>query len=80
VTVADGSALAAQKIERVLTNDPGTGIIRHVDAGYPAAESVAEASGVRIPMRETRTRETRTRETRTREGLVAESEREEQNP
>jgi urocanate hydratase len=62
VSVADGSALAAQKIERVLTNDPGTGIIRHVDAGYPAAESVAEAMGVRIPMRETGMRETRMRE------------------
>jgi urocanate hydratase len=52
VTVADGTALAAQKIERVLSNDPGMGVIRHVDAGYPLAESVATATGVRIPMRE----------------------------
>jgi urocanate hydratase len=52
VTVADGTALAGQKIERVLTNDPAMGVIRHVDAGYPAAEAVAEGKGVRIPMRE----------------------------
>ncbi len=52
VTVADGSALAAEKIERVLTNDPGTGIIRHADAGYDRAVEVAEERGVRIPMRE----------------------------
>lgn len=50
VTVADGSALAAQKIDRVLTNDPGMGVLRHVDAGYPEAEAVARAQGVRIPM------------------------------
>jgi urocanate hydratase len=50
VCVADGTALAGQKIERVLTNDPGMGIIRHVDAGYEAAEQVAAAKGVRIPM------------------------------
>jgi urocanate hydratase len=52
VTVADGTPLAAQKIERVLTNDPGMGVIRHVDAGYERAEEVAAAHGVRIPMRE----------------------------
>ncbi|WP_213454457.1 urocanate hydratase [Rhizomonospora bruguierae] len=52
VTVADGSPLAAQKIERVLTNDPGMGVIRHVDAGYELAETVAEQHGVRVPMRE----------------------------
>jgi urocanate hydratase len=52
VTVADGTPLAAQKIERVLTNDPGMGVIRHVDAGYELAETVAEHDGVRIPMRE----------------------------
>ncbi len=52
VTVADGTDLAAQKIERVLTNDPGMGVIRHVDAGYDRAVEVAEARGVRIPMRE----------------------------
>jgi len=52
VTVADGTELSAQKLERVLTNDPGMGIVRHVDAGYERAEEVAEAHGVRIPMRE----------------------------
>ncbi|TDC71937.1 urocanate hydratase [Streptomyces hainanensis] len=51
VTVADGSALAGEKIRRVLTNDPGTGVIRHVDAGYPEAETVAEERGLRVPMR-----------------------------
>jgi urocanate hydratase len=52
VTVADGTDLAAQKIERVLSNDPGMGVIRHVDAGYEEAVEVAEVKGVRIPMRE----------------------------
>ena len=52
VCVADGTDLAAQKIERVLTNDPGMGIIRHVDAGYDRAVEVAEERGVRIPMQE----------------------------
>jgi urocanate hydratase len=52
VTVADGTELAGQKLERVLTNDPGMGIVRHVDAGYARAEEVAEAHEVRIPMRE----------------------------
>jgi urocanate hydratase len=52
VTVADGTDLAAQKIERVLTNDPGMGVIRHVDAGYDRAVEVADARGVRVPMRE----------------------------
>ncbi|MBO0692970.1 MAG: urocanate hydratase, partial [Acidimicrobiaceae bacterium] len=52
VTVADGSDLARQKIERVLTNDPGTGVIRHVDAGYERAREVAAERGVRIPMEE----------------------------
>ena len=50
VCVADGTALAAEKIERVLTNDPGMGVIRHVDAGYDRAIKVAEERGVRIPM------------------------------
>ncbi|MCL2732749.1 MAG: urocanate hydratase, partial [Actinomycetia bacterium] len=50
VTVADGTALAAEKLERVLTNDPGMGIIRHVDAGYDRAADVASSAGVRIPM------------------------------
>jgi urocanate hydratase len=52
VSVADGTPLAAQKLERVLTNDPGTGVIRHVDAGYDRAAEVAEERGVRVPMRE----------------------------
>jgi len=52
VTVADGTPLAGEKIRRVLTNDPGMGVIRHVDAGYDIAESVAEQRGVRVPMRE----------------------------
>jgi urocanate hydratase len=52
VSVADGTALAAQKLERVLTNDPAMGVIRHVDAGYGEALAVAERDGVRIPMRE----------------------------
>ncbi len=52
VSLADGTDLAAQKLARVLTNDPGMGIIRHVDAGYDLAEHVAEEKGVRIPMRE----------------------------
>jgi urocanate hydratase len=52
VSVADGTALAAEKLERVLTNDPGMGVLRHVDAGYPEADAVADRLGVRIPMRE----------------------------
>ena len=52
VTVADGTELGARKLERVLLNDPGTGVIRHVDAGYDRAAEVAEARGVRVPMRE----------------------------
>ncbi|MFE9581715.1 urocanate hydratase [Nocardia sp. NPDC006044] len=52
VCVADGTELAAQKIERVLTNDPGTGVIRHVDAGYDRATEVAAQRGVRIPLHE----------------------------
>jgi urocanate hydratase len=53
VTVADGTALAGEKIHRVLTNDPGMGVIRHADAGYEEAEAVAADRGVRLPMRET---------------------------
>ncbi|GAB2921549.1 urocanate hydratase [Streptomyces heilongjiangensis] len=52
VTVADGTKLGGEKIRRVLTNDPGMGVIRHVDAGYDIAESVADERGVRVPMRE----------------------------
>lgn len=52
VCVADGTELAAAKLEAVLTNDPGMGVIRHVDAGYPEAAAVAAERGVRIPMHE----------------------------
>lgn len=52
VCIADGTELAAQKLERVLTNDPGMGVIRHVDAGYEHASNVAAERGVRIPMQE----------------------------
>jgi len=52
VSVADGTALAAEKLERVLTVDPGMGVIRHVDAGYEIANEVAHERGVRIPMQE----------------------------
>jgi urocanate hydratase len=52
VTVADGTDLAAAKIERVLTNDPATGVLRHVDAGYELAEATADAHGLRVPMSE----------------------------
>ena len=50
VVVADGTALAAEKLERVLTTDPAMGVIRHVDAGYERAIDVARERGVRIPM------------------------------
>jgi urocanate hydratase len=52
VTVADGTELAARKIERVLTNDPASGVLRHVDAGYEVASEVAAAHGLRVPMAE----------------------------
>jgi urocanate hydratase len=52
VTVADGTSLAGEKIRRVLTNDPGMGVIRHVDAGYDRAADIAAERGVRVPMRE----------------------------
>ena len=52
VSVADGTALAAEKLRRVLTNDPGMGVIRHVDAGYDLADEVAKERKVRIPMQE----------------------------
>jgi len=50
VTVADGTPLAGEKIARVLTNDPGMGVIRHVDAGYDDARAVAASRGVTVPM------------------------------
>jgi len=52
VVVADGTDEAAKKLERVLTNDPGTGVMRHADAGYERAIEVARERGVRIPMRD----------------------------
>src|SRR5947207_2798459 len=52
VCVADGTPLAGAKLERVLTNDPGMGVIRHVDAGYGEAAEVARDRGVRVPMSE----------------------------
>ena len=52
VSLADGTELAAQKLARVLSNDPGMGVIRHVDAGYDSAVDVAAERGVRVPMRE----------------------------
>ncbi|KNX38460.1 urocanate hydratase [Luteipulveratus halotolerans] len=52
VSLADGTDLAAQKLARVLTNDPAMGVIRHVDAGYDIAEETARREGVRIPMQE----------------------------
>ncbi|MDT7704838.1 MAG: urocanate hydratase [Pseudonocardiales bacterium] len=52
VTVADGTALAARKIARVLTNDPGMGVLRHADAGYDTAVDTAAEQGLRLPMRE----------------------------
>ncbi|MTV26511.1 urocanate hydratase [Nitriliruptoraceae bacterium ZYF776] len=52
VCVADGTELAGEKLRRVLTNDPGMGVIRHVDAGYDRANEVADERGVRVPLRE----------------------------
>jgi len=52
VCVADGTALAGEKLQRVLTNDPATGVLRHVDAGYEIADETAQEHGLRIPMRE----------------------------
>ncbi|HYI19730.1 MAG TPA: urocanate hydratase, partial [Solirubrobacteraceae bacterium] len=52
VCVADGTELASARIRRTLTADPGMGIVRHADAGYPEAIEAAERLGVRIPMRE----------------------------
>jgi urocanate hydratase len=52
VVVADGTDAAAERLEAVLTSDPGMGVIRHVDAGYDEAVETAEKHGIRIPMRE----------------------------
>jgi urocanate hydratase len=51
VTVADGTEMMANRIERVLTTDPGMGIIRHVDAGYEEAQKFANKTGVKVPMK-----------------------------
>ena len=51
VVVADGSENAASRLERVLTTDPGMGVIRHADAGYDEALQVAAERGVRLPWR-----------------------------
>jgi len=51
VTVADGTEMMAKRIERVLTTDPGMGIVRHVDAGYEGAKEFAERAGVRVPIK-----------------------------
>ena len=53
VVVADGTDLATRKLERVLTSDPGMGVVRHVDAGYARAIDVARERGVHIPMLDT---------------------------
>ena len=50
VTVADGTEMMARRIERVLTNDPGIGVARHVDAGYEEAATFAEKKNVKVPM------------------------------
>ena len=52
VTVADGTDMMAKRIERVLTTDPGMGVIRHVDAGYDEAKEFAKKKGVKVPMAE----------------------------
>ena len=56
VVVADGTADADARLERVLTADPGIGVARHADAGYPEAIAVAEERGVRLPMSGRRSR------------------------
>ncbi len=53
VIVADGTREADERLARVLTCDPGSGVVRHADAGYPEALSTAREHGVRIPMQET---------------------------
>jgi urocanate hydratase len=50
VIVADGTKEAAARLERVLTNDPGTGVMRHADAGYEIAKDCAREQGLRLPM------------------------------
>jgi len=50
VIVADGSPLAADRLRRVLTADPGIGVVRHADTGYPRAIEVAQENGINMPM------------------------------
>jgi urocanate hydratase len=50
VIVADGTSEAARRLERVLTNDPGTGVMRHADAGYEEARECAKEHGLKLPM------------------------------
>ena len=50
VIVADGTPEAAARIERVLTTDPGMGVVRHADAGYPIAIAAAKRHGIKMPM------------------------------
>ena len=50
VVVADGSDEMAERLERVLTTDPGTGVLRHADAGYDEAVATAEEHGLRLPL------------------------------
>jgi urocanate hydratase len=50
VIVADGTPEAAKRLERVLTTDPGMGVVRHADAGYPEAIEFAKENGIKIPM------------------------------
>jgi urocanate hydratase len=50
VIVADGTPEAARRLERVLTNDPGIGVVRHADAGYELAIETAKAKGIQMPM------------------------------
>ena len=52
VSLADGTSLAAEKLARVLSNDPATGILRHADAGYELADQIACSHGIRVPMQE----------------------------
>jgi urocanate hydratase len=49
VVLADGTADAAERLERVLTTDPGMGVVRHLDAGYPEAEAAAREHGLTVP-------------------------------
>ena len=52
VIVADGTQAAAKRLERVLTSDPGMGVVRHADAGYPEAIAFAQAHNIKIPMQD----------------------------